>query len=140
MIVTDVHSDHCVSGIVLSAYSVESLHAGGTLPLTSLTYSESDANHHTWRWMPVQSAGGGFAARLDNLEDRIRHLDDMEDGIRRLGESIGSIAVAKAPEHVAEIRKAEKPKIKFYPGGIDQALNDRTASKAGSEPMKNPHA
>lgn len=90
MIVTDVHSDTCVSGVVLSAYSCEGLHAGGTLPLTSLCYSE-ELNVHSWHWMDVQHQGGGLASRIEFLED----------DFAALGESVNNIALTlmmKAPE------------------------------------------
>lgn len=83
-IVTHVHSDDCISLVAFSAFSnIAGLLAGGTRPVTSVLYDERQ-QLNTWRWMPVQAAGGGFDARIKALEETLAALNAKQPATQRL--------------------------------------------------------
>lgn len=90
-IITNVHSDTCVSVVGLSAIGVEGLHAGGTVPMTSVSYDEDASKRHTWRWMAYQK---GQAAKVDTISaDLMKRVEAIEAAIKS---AIDADAAARA--------------------------------------------
>lgn len=76
MIVSHVHEDMEISGVLQSAFADAGVHAGGTKPMQHLSYGPSGKTPNTWRWMDYQlgqaakteAVGGDLAARVEKLE------------------------------------------------------------------------
>lgn len=97
-LISHVHSDECISAVAVSGLSdVEGLLAGGTLPLSSISYDDSGEKLHSWRWMPFQK---GQAAKTDQTVEQVHkslqeQLHKAEDTLAK--QLLEAVANATSP-------------------------------------------
>lgn len=65
-----------------------SFNGGGTRWAPSITYDEDPGRLGTWRWMPVQAAGGGFDARITALDSQ---RESHAQVLTQLGEQVNEL-------------------------------------------------